>query len=465
MALKHTFKRSLFIFRRDLRVHDNTALLQALSQSEHVIPCFIFDPRQVGKDNSYRSMNCIQFMIESLRDLEDQLKQKDGKLYYFYGPAHEVVEQLLHDNPIDAVFVNEDYTPFAVKRDAALEKACIAANRQFISCADSMLHAPGSVLKDNDEPYTVFTPYYKKSFIVDVPRAQNVPYHNFFTGVVHSQHTDLPKDIFKYDNPHLLVHGGSLLGNKIMHHLENFKDYPVSRDFLAEATTHLSAYNKFGCISVRAEYHAMSAALGAQHGLVRQLYWRDFFTQIAALFPHVFRGAFHQEYDKLSWKNDAKDFDRWCTGTTGFPIVDAGMRELNTTGYMHNRARMIVASFLTKDLHITWRWGEQYFARQLVDYDPCVNNGSWQWSASTGCDAQPYFRIFNPWLQQKKFDPECTYIKKWVPELRSYSADAIHSWDKIARSSGADYPAPMCDHSKQSEIAKKIFKSIKGLAA
>jgi deoxyribodipyrimidine photo-lyase len=462
--MKQQFKRSLFIFRRDLRVHDNTGLLEALRSSESVIPCFIFDKRQIGEDNTYRSMNSIQFMLESLKDLEKQLEAREGLLYYFYGIAEDVVEDLLKTHEIDAVFTSEDYTPFAVKRDAAIEKVCIRLGRQFISTADSMLNAPGSVLKDNGQPYTVYTPYYKRSMLVEVPRPVVVTHHNFFTGKVASHHAKLPTDIFAYDNKELLVHGGSEAASKIVHHLTGFKDYATDRDIPSMPTTHLSAYNKFGCISVRDLYHRLSSALGAQHGLVRQLYWRDFFTQIAGLFPHVFHGAFHQEYDRLVWNNDHKAFDRWCNGTTGFPIVDAGMRELNTTGYMHNRTRMIVASFLTKDLHISWRWGERYFAQQLVDYDPSVNNGSWQWSASTGCDAQPYFRIFNPWLQQQKFDPACTYIKQWVPELRRFSAEIIHKWDKVGSTIGGSYPTPMIDHSKESERAKLLFKAAKGYA-
>jgi deoxyribodipyrimidine photo-lyase len=197
-------------------------------------------------------------------------------------------------------------------------------------------------------------------------------------------------------------------------------------------------------------------ALGSEHALLRQFYWRDFFTHIGFHFPQVFGHAFHQRYDNIQWRNDKDEFQAWAEGRTGFPIVDAGMRQLNQTGCMHNRVRMIVASFLVKDLLINWRWGERYFAQHLLDYDPCVNNGNWQWAASTGCDAQPYFRIFNPWLQQKKFDAECVYIKRWLPELQKYSPAIIHNW--FQKPLAGNYPPPMIDHAVRTQQAKLLFQ-------
>ncbi len=225
-----------------------------------------------------------------------------------------------------------------------------------------------------------------------------------------------------------------------------------------DATSRLSAHLKFGTCSVREVYYAIVQQLSPEHPLLRQLYWRDFFTHIAFHYPHVFGKAFHPQYDNLVWDNNRGHFQRWAEGTTGFPIVDAGMRELNATGFMHNRVRMIVASFLTKDLHISWRWGERYFAQHLVDYDPAVNNGNWQWAASTGCDAQPYFRIFNPWLQQQKFDPDCQYIYRWIPELNGIPATIIHKW--YSKHVDAPYPAPMLDHARESQIAKERYKNL-----
>jgi deoxyribodipyrimidine photo-lyase len=219
----------------------------------------------------------------------------------------------------------------------------------------------------------------------------------------------------------------------------------------------LSAHNKFGTCSIREVYYIIAETFTHEHALIKELYWRDFFTHVAWNFPHVFGNSFHSKFDKLKWSKNLKTFKAWCNGLTGFPVVDAAMRQLNKTGFMHNRARMIAASFLTKDLHIEWRLGEQYFAQKLVDYDPAVNNGNWQWVASTGCDAQPYFRIFNPWLQQKKFDPECEYIKRWVPELKDLSPAQIHSWYNPKQKAPADYPKPIVDHTQEARITKAWF--------
>ena len=208
---------------------------------------------------------------------------------------------------------------------------------------------------------------------------------------------------------------------------------------------------------MREVYYAITEQLGSEHPLLRQLYWRDFFTHIAYHFPQVFGRPFLEKFANLHWDNNRDYFQAWSEGKTGFPIVDAGMRELNATGFMHNRLRMIVASFLVKDLHISWRWGERYFAQHLVDYDPCVNNGNWQWAASTGCDAQPYFRIFNPWLQQQKFDPDCRYIYRWIPELKAFSPKTIHQWDK--KHHHCNYPAPIIDHARESQIPRRGLRN------
>jgi deoxyribodipyrimidine photo-lyase len=239
--------------------------------------------------------------------------------------------------------------------------------------------------------------------------------------------------------------------------LSNCKNYNLERDFPSlTATSTLSAYVKFGCCSIREVYYATLQQLGEEHPLLRQFYWRDFFTHIAYHYPHVFGHAFHRRYDAIDWKNQESLFWAWTKGMTGFPIIDAGMRELQQTGLMHNRVRMLAASFLVKDLHISWRWGERYFAQHLLDYDPCVNNGNWQWAASTGCDAQPYFRVFNPCLQQRKFDPDCVYIKRWVPELAQYSATQIHQWQQAAEH--GTYPAPIVDHAEQTRQVKALYK-------
>jgi len=452
------FKKSLFIFRRDLRLNDNTGLLAALEQSETVIPCFIFDPRQVGTKNEYRSSNAIQFMVESLIDLDEQLRAHKGKLYLFYGEAGKIVAQLCKEEKIDAVFVNQDYTPFSIKRDAAIDEAS-PATVTFHSFHDALLNPPETIMTGSGTPYAVFTAFCNKSRLTPVQTPHKSRRTNFYTKKIDASESDaLFKKIVPTKNKALAVAGGSASGHKILDHISNLKNYLATRDLPAIQTSRLSAHLKFGTISVREAYAKIAEELGSNHPLLRQLYWRDFFTYVAYHSPFVFGQAYHEKYDALWWSDNKNNFAAWCEGRTGFPIVDAGMRELNETGFMHNRVRMIVASFLTKDLHIDWRWGEKYFATQLVDYDPAVNNGNWQWSASTGCDAQPYFRIFNPWTQQEKFDPECKYIKRWVPELKDVSAKIIHTLFAQTLFPIKGYPSPICDHAIESRLAKEIYK-------
>ncbi len=454
-------KKSLYIFRRDLRLADNRGLLKALQESETVIPCFIFDPRQVGEKNSYRSNNCIQFMIESLHDLDEQLHKKDGRLYYFYGDAEEIANKIIEQEKLDAIYCNRDYTPFSIKRDEAIKKICIQHNAQFIQVADALLHEPEEVLTGSNTPYSIFTAFYKKSITLPVEEPiEKIPTHFYAKPIKNSHTKEIFKEILPIKNEKLWIHGGQQEGLKLLKAVTKLSNYQNTRDFPELPTSSLSAHFKFGTISIRQAYWYIAHELGKNHPLLRQLYWRDFFTHVAYHSPFVFKQAFHEKYNNLPWKNNKEQFNAWCEGKTGFPIIDAGMRQLNETGWMHNRVRMIVASFLVKDLHISWRWGEQYFARQLVDYDPSVNNGNWQWSASTGCDAQPYFRIFNPWLQQKKFDPECNYIKKWVPELKHVPTKIIHSWFNPAYAALKDYPKPIVDHTVESNLSKKVYRSI-----
>ncbi len=453
------FNRSLFIFRRDLRLRDNSGLISALEQSHGVLPCFILDPRQLG-ENSYRSDNAVQFMFESLEQTDRDLRQSGGRLYLFEGISHEVVGRLLSAQNLDAVFVNRDYTPFSVQRDARIRETCDQHGAAFIQYADALLTEPEAVLKDDGNPYTIYTPFAKRArtLLVDTPRQNS--HRNYLTEEVPSEPIDSLNKYLPSRNEQLFTRGGSNAAHAILEQVGSFRDYATTRDLPAlQSTTGLSAHLKFGTASIREVYHAVVGTFGESHTLINELYWRDFFTHIAAHFPHVFRGAFYPKYDALKWSEDPAAFDRWKTGTTGFPIVDAGMRQLNVTGYMHNRVRMIVASFLTKDLHISWRWGEQYFAQRLTDYDPSVNNGNWQWAASTGCDAAPYFRIFNPWLQQKKFDPDCVYIQRWTPELRAISPATIHT-QHASNDFPPGYPRPMLDHRVEAENTKRLFASL-----
>lgn len=460
------YSRTLHIFRRDLRLNDNTALAEALRTSDAVMCCFIMDPRQVTADNPYRSTNALQFMIESLQEVDAALREHGSKLYVLYGKSEDVLEQLLQTLPLDAVSFNADYTPFSTHRDKLLTKICQDAGRDCLIGHDALLNEPGTVVTDQGAPYGVFTPFMRKSRTIEVPLPQRMPGSHYWHGTLppelplldlSHEGTDRGVILTAY-NPHILVHGGRSKSRAILSRIEAFSEYKKTRDFPELPTTHLSAYNKFGTHSIREVYHAICNALGQDSTLINELYWRDFFYHVAWHTPRVFGHAYHEEYDHLEWDTSKRLFEAWCTGTTGYPIIDAGMRELTTTGYMHNRVRMAVASFLTKDLHLHWRWGERFFAQHLTDYDPCVNNGSWQWAASTGCDAQPYFRIFNPWSQQIKFDPECRYIKQWVPELRRYTPDQIHN---LVKKSLPGYPSPIVDHALERAEALRRYKAIK----
>jgi len=455
--MKKRYGKSLFIFRRDLRLEDNTGLIEALKYSEYVLPCFIFDPALLEK-NEYRSDNALQFMIESLQDLKRQLEERSGKLYLFYGKPDKVVRELI-EKGIDAVYVNRDYTPFSIRRDNAIKELCSGNGIDFHQYGDCLLNEPEKLLKDDGKPYTLFTPYLRKAMNLEIRKPQINRYRNFDKVEVGLEEgNEIYKRILPEMNREIRVHGGRTEALRILNNLRRYKNYEKERDYPAkDKTTHLSAHNKFGTCSIREVYYSIKDQLGSTHALITELYWRDFFTHIALHFPKIFGRSFREKYDRIEWCYNKKMFKVWCDGITGFPIVDAGMRELNITGFMQNRIRMITSSFLTKDLHIDWRWGERYFARKLVDYDPSVNNGNWQWSASTGSDAQPYFRIFNPWLQQRKYDPKCEYIKRWVTELRDLSPKEIHNLDKRRPSKLKDYPEPMVDHSEESRVAKSMF--------
>jgi len=454
------FQKTLFIFRRDLRLEDNLGLLFALKKSQTVIPSFIFTPEQV-EDTTYRSDRCLQFMIESLQELGETLKTKKSNLYLFYGKPHEIVAECITKIAVDAIVVNRDYTPYSERRDQKILSVCKSLNVPFFSIDDALLHSTTELLKADDTPYTLFTPFYRKAMKLSVQAPMANLLSNYYSGQIAFAKK---KSLFRTILPHKQKQqpGGRLAGLKILKKIRLFTHYEQIRDFPAElGTTHLSAHLKFTTISSREVYHAIVSQLGEESELIRALHWRDFFAYIAYYFPHVFKGAFHQKFDTLTWNLDKNCFRRWCEGNTGFPLVDAGMRELNQTGYMHNRVRMLTACFLIKDLHINWRWGERYFAQHLIDYDPAVNNGNWQWVAGTGADTMPYFRVFNPWVQSAKFDKECLYIKHWIPELSTLPAKIIHTWYvKDYHKLCPEYSPPVIEHTKEAELAVRMYKKI-----
>jgi deoxyribodipyrimidine photo-lyase len=394
-------------------------------------------------------------MLQSIDDLQQQISKLGGKLALYHAEPPEVITHLFERYQIDAVFINRDYTPFSHFRDTQIAEVCNHFGIALHVLPDALLTEPEQAVKSDRSPYKVFTAFYNhiSRFPLAVPQPlEKACFLNIVTEYTVEQLTPL------CDQRKIIMLGGRQEALALLDQIASHKDYAYSRDYpFKNATSRLSAHLKFGTCSVREVYYAIVGQLGNDHPLLRQLYWRDFFTHIAYHFPRVFGHAFIEKFENLEWDNKPDYFQAWCEGNTGFPIIDAGMRELNATGFMHNRVRMVTASFLVKDLHVDWRWGERYFAQQLVDYDPCVNNGNWQWAASTGCDAQPYFRIFNPWNQQQKFDPECQYIYLWIPELKAFPVDTIHNWYK--KHAECSYPAPIIDHAWESRITKEHYKS------
>ncbi len=454
---------SLFIFRRDLRVYDNKGLAEALNNSNIVIPVFFLEDKYLNPENErlYRP-NALQFIFESFVELDEKLKSLKSRLFIFKGDLFDNLKKLLLSQEIDAVYVNEDYSPLSKTRDVGIKEICEEKEISFQSIFDHLLTKPGSVLTQDEKPYRVFTPFYKSALSKKIDKPEYKITKNFFEGKIKNTYhaCDLEK-FLPEKNKDLAQRGGRKKAVFILKKIKEHKNYKVERDIPSEdGTTNLSAHVRFGTISIREFYWKVREEFNKNHTLIQELFWRDFYYHLGFFHPHVFKGCFLEKYDELKWENDEAKFKAWCDGKTGFPIVDAGMRQLNKTGWMHNRLRMIVASFLTKDLHIDWRWGENYFRKHLVDYDPFSNNGGWQWAASTGADAQPYFRIFNPWRQQERFDPEAKFIKKWVPELIEMGAKSIHKLYETSLFKESDYPEPIVDHKTESEIAKDTYKFV-----
>jgi len=445
------FKRSLFIFRRDLRLRDNTGLLAAMNNSASVIPLFIIDPTLL---NRYDAVYRKTFLAQSLYDLDQEVRKHGGSLAVQEGNPPQLLAQLFQQADIDAVFVNRDYTPVSRARDRKLKAVCESAGVVFEQYGDQLLNEPEQVTKSDGSPYLVFTPYYRKAreYLIHPPD-QCERWH--FETTVDSDLRD--SSLASYLERSLSFQAGRTGAVKALSGLADLAHYDETRDLPGtDGTSRLSGHLRFGTCSIREVFHTLQQSLPEPETLQRQLYWRDFYHHIGHHFPHVYRRAFRPKYDDLQWDENPEALESWCQGKTGFPIVDAGMRELAATGFMHNRVRMITASFLTKNLHIDWRQGESHFARLLIDFDPALNNGNWQWSASTGCDAQPYFRVFNPWRQQRRFDKDCSYIKQWIPELADRSAKEIHALEKT----GNFYLPQITDLRRSAEESKHRFKKL-----
>lgn len=461
--MKH--KIGLFIFRRDLRIEDNTALNYAHDLCEKIIPIFIFTPEQV-EHNPYKSENAVLFMMETLEELEETIRAKGGRLYTFYEKSHNVVQHWIERyDDVDAVFVNQDYSLYSKERDERIKNVCERKGVSFYSCHDICLYPPQSIRTTTNDVYSKFTPFYRNAIEREVPVPHTLRKMKFDTiqrrGLKNRITLKDAKHRFTVENNHLEVRGGRSQGMKRLRSSE-FDDYDKTRDYFERETSKLSGYIKFGAVSIREVYHYWKKKYGRDSGLVRQLLWRDFYFHILDDNKRLMKGkSFRENYDRIRWENNPSWIKAWKEGKTGFPIVDACMRHLNRNGYMHNRGRLIVSSFLIKTLLVDWRIGEKYFATRLLDYDPAANNGNWQWMSGGGADSQPYFRIFNPFSQGQRYDKDVTFIKKWVPELKDVESKDIHQWNKKYTSyPNVDYPKPMVDFSTQREKALSLYKDV-----
>ncbi len=409
-------------FRRDMRLEDNRPLFEALQSGNPVIGVFILDEDILSKLNNPQDRR-VDFIHQRLSHLQHQLRETGSDLLIKVGKPIEVWKNLLATYPTQSIFAGRDYEPYARNRDAAISSFALeqGVNSYFIK--DHVIFEENDVLKDDGKPYTVFTPY-KNKWVAKFSEAATQLYPS-------EQHLDKFAKLSFEDVPTLASLGFEKTNLDIPSTEvsdELLKKYAQNRDFpWKRGTSRLSLHLRFGSISTRS---LMRTAMATSETFRNELIWRDFYHMILFHFPHASNSAFKPAYDRIRWENNTEHFKAWCEGKTGYPIVDAGMRELKETGFMHNRVRMIVASFLTKHLLIDWKWGEAWFARHLNDFDLAANNGGWQWAASSGCDAAPYFRVFNPSEQAKKFDPDALYIRKWVPELNSFN-----------------YPKPIVEHS------------------
>ena len=447
------YKKTLFIFRRDLRLEDNIGLFESLENSTEVIPCFIYDENLIRnlKDSKFR----WNFLNESLVDLDTELGKKGTRLQILEGKPEKILDRIIKKYNIDAVFLNTDFTNYSQSRDEKIYQSCKKNKISFHSTLDFLLHNPNEIKTNEGSPYTIYSFFYKKARQFPIKKIVKNIQKNYSKEIISDD--QIKKSKIKNNE----IRGGRKGALKILRGLDKFRDYDKVRDFPGlNQTTMLSAHNKFGTVSVREVHKEIKEVLGSDHTIMGEIYWREFFSHILFHFPYAQKTTFRKKFQKIPWSESKESFKKWSEGETGFPIVDAGMRQLNQTGFMHNRVRMVVASFLTKDLHMDWRLGEKYFEEKLIDHDPAVNSGNWQWAASTGCDSVPYFRIFNPWRQQERFDLNCDYIKKWVPELEKIEPKVIHKlWEKFP--TNLEYPKPMLTHKIEAEKTKLIFKSQK----
>lgn len=426
---------TIFWFRRDLRLNDNAGLYHALKNGNPVLPVFIFDREILDKLEDKNDAR-VTFIYNAVENLHRDLQQHGSSLLVVHDKAEDAWNNIISENNITSVYTNHDYEPYAIKRDDTVREKLKQLGITLHTFKDQVIFEKNEVAKDDGTPYTVYTPYQRKWYAKLTPfYLKGYPAEKYLNNLVKTDPLSLPSlnEIgFEKSTTHF----------PDSDYQDVIGDYAAKRDFPAiKGTSRIGLHLRFGTVSIREL--AKTAYSYPDKTWLNELIWREFYMMILHHFPHTIDHAFRPEYDRIQWLNDEAQFKAWCEGRTGYPIIDAGMRELNATGFMHNRVRMIVASFLTKDLLIDWRWGEHYFARKLLDYEMASNVGGWQWTAGSGTDAAPYFRIFNPESQTKKFDPELQYIKKWVPEYADFSK----------------YPKPIVDHAFARDRCLKAFKA------
>ena len=427
-------KISIFWHRRDLRLHDNAGLHSALIKEQHVLPVFIFD-RDILQALEDREDRRVDFIHRQLTDLHRELLKMGSTLHVLHDTPVGAFKTLTETYEISAVYANHDYEPYAIQRDEKIRDFLRGKGISFHTFKDQVIFEKNEILKKDGLPYTVFTPYSRvwkqRLSETGIP---SYPTETFFHHLFRGEAIPIPQlDEIGFRSTDLNIPRSGTPKDII-------SNYDKTRNLPAlQGTSRLGVHLRFGTISIR---ELASEALQLNETFLNELIWREFFMSILYHFPHVTQGSFRREYDRIPWRNDEGEFEKWCHGITGYPIVDAGMRELAATGFMHNRVRMVTASFLTKHLLVDWRWGEAWFAKKLLDFELSANNGNWQWSAGCGCDAAPYFRIFNPTEQTKKFDSNREYIDKWIPELNTLK-----------------YPLPLVDHAFARERVLRVFKS------
>ncbi len=418
----------IFWFRRDLRLDDNTALSKALASGEKVLPIFIFDANIL--DELPKKDARVTFIHQHLEKINAELKSHSSSIATFHGKPSEIFKRLISENEISGVFANDDYEPYAVSRDTEIEKLLYKPRIDFCRFKDHVIFEKSEIVKPDGSPYAVYTPYSKKWLA-------NLKEENYAESDVNGSFATHSYPFLKLSDIGFAASEIEIPDLDLSHQF--ICDYANTRNFPEKSTSKLGPHLRFGTVSVR---EAVRKSLKCDDKtLLNELIWREFFMQILWHYPETTSKSFKPQYDKIPWRRDETDFKKWTDGKTGYPIVDAGMRELNATGFMHNRVRMITAGFLCKHLLIDWRWGEAYFALKLNDYEMASNVGNWQWAAGSGVDAAPYFRIFNPETQAVKFDKKLEYIRKWVPELETF-----------------DYPEPMVDHKDARQRALDVYK-------